>query len=98
MVRGVGIAVTAVYGTYQCAEMATTARGFGIDVPMFRHARVYSFSARAFMGLPCPTKIAGRRGTVLTTVLREGWERSKYWDAGGDYLWVAAHESYHDAP
>ena len=70
MVRGVGIAVTAVYGTYQCADIDSTARGFAIDVPMLRQARVYALSARAFMGLPCPTKMAGKRETVLTAGLR----------------------------
>src|ERR1039457_6363934 len=31
----------------------------GIRSPMSRHPLVYALSVRAFMGLPCPKKIAG---------------------------------------
>jgi hypothetical protein len=61
--------VTAVYGTYQCADMHTTARGFGIEAPIRRHACVYTLSARAFMGLPWPKKITGKRDALWDTLM-----------------------------
>jgi len=62
-VRGVLIAVTAVTGTNQCAEIDKITRGRGIRAPMETHAEVYSFFASAFMGFPWPKKIAGMRMT-----------------------------------
>lgn len=59
IVRGRTIGVTAVAFTYQCAEMARTARGFGAVWPKVRHAAVYRFCSSAFIGLPCPKKTAG---------------------------------------
>jgi hypothetical protein len=56
------MAVTAVSGTNQCAEIASTARGRGIPAPISRHARVHSFSSRAFIGFPWPKKSAGIEG------------------------------------
>jgi hypothetical protein len=40
MVFGFGSAVTAVAPMYQCAEMASTARGYAPAAPMGRHAAV----------------------------------------------------------
>jgi hypothetical protein len=52
MVRGRGIAVTAVACTYQCAETTRIARGRGTAWPNARQASVYRFFSRAFIGLP----------------------------------------------
>ena len=35
------------------------ALGTGVRSPMSRHPLVYALSIRAFMGLPCPKKMAG---------------------------------------
>src|SRR5215472_1552396 len=66
MVRGAAIAVTAVPGMYQWAEIASTARGLGVSpAPSAAQARVQGFSCKAFIGLPCPRKTAGSR-TLMT--------------------------------
>ncbi len=52
MVRGRGIAVTAVALMYQCAETTSTARGLGTASPKARHASVYRLVHSAFIGLP----------------------------------------------
>ena len=44
--------VTAVALVYQCAEITRIARGFGTAWPNARHASVYRFRSRAFIGLP----------------------------------------------
>src|ERR1700712_639422 len=59
MVRGFGIAVTAVALMYQCAETTKIARGRGTDSPKARHAFVYRFVCRAFIGFPWPMNAAG---------------------------------------
>src|SRR6185437_15457035 len=59
MVRGRGIAVTAVALIYQCADTTRIARGRGTDSPKARHADVYRLVSNAFMGLPCPMNAAG---------------------------------------
>ncbi len=51
--------VTPVCGTYQCAEIDRITLGLGMRSPMRRQASVKRLSSRAFMGLPCPKKIAG---------------------------------------
>src|SRR5512142_2421799 len=62
MVRGAGIAVTAVALRYQWAETTRTARGRGAtEAPKARHAAVYRLSSRVFMGLPWPMNAAGVR-------------------------------------
>src|SRR5664279_697896 len=65
MVRGAVLIVTAVPGTNQCAEIARIARGLGVRSPMLRHASVYALLEIAFMGLPCPKKIAGIGSSVM---------------------------------
>src|SRR4029453_15383314 len=62
MVRGRGIAVTAVALMYQCADTTRMARGRGTERPNARHAEVYRLLASGFIGLPCPKKAAGMRG------------------------------------
>ena len=65
MVRGAAIAVTAVPGMYQCAEIARTARGLGTSpAPSVAQERVQIFSSNAFIGLPCPMKTAGSRAPM----------------------------------
>jgi hypothetical protein len=59
MVRGRGIAVTAVALTYQCADTTRTARGRGTAWPKARQALVYRLTSSAFMGLPWPKNAAG---------------------------------------
>ena len=59
MVRGFGIAVTAVALIHQCAEITRMARGRGTDAPRLRQARVYRLISRAFIGLPWPMNAAG---------------------------------------
>src|ERR1700731_1191455 len=59
MVRGAGIAVTAVDPMYQCAETTRIARGLGTDAPNAAQDAVYRLSSSAFMGLPWPRKTAG---------------------------------------
>src|SRR3954469_11117827 len=59
MVRGRGIAVTAVACTYQCADTMRIARGRGTACPNARQASVYRFFSRAFIGLPWPKNAAG---------------------------------------
>jgi hypothetical protein len=61
MVLGAVLIVTPVPGTYQCADTASTAFGRGMDLPIDAHPSVYLFVAKAFIGLPCPKKIAGIR-------------------------------------
>jgi hypothetical protein len=51
--------VTPVPGTYQCAEIERIALGLRVCAPMRRQASVYPLVMTAFMGLPCPKKIAG---------------------------------------
>jgi hypothetical protein len=51
-VRGRSTAVTAVAGTYQCAEMHTIARGRRIDCPNADQPSVNALRASAFIGLP----------------------------------------------
>src|SRR5689334_4004912 len=59
MVRGEVATVTPVPGTNQCAETQRMARGRGISRPKADHASVYRFRLSAFMGFPCPKKMAG---------------------------------------
>src|SRR5574340_1243421 len=59
MVLGFAVAVTAVFGTYQCAEMQRIALGLGSAAPIVVHAAVYVLWESAFIGLPCPTNNAG---------------------------------------
>src|SRR5689334_7883013 len=59
MVRGRGIAVSAVACTYQCADTTRIARGRGTDSPKARQASVYLFFSSAFIGLPWPKNAAG---------------------------------------
>ena len=70
MVRGRGIAVTAVACTYQCAETTRIARGRGTAAPNARQASVYRFFSSAFIGLPWPKNAAGM------TVMRPSPRRS----------------------
>src|SRR3954467_12615656 len=63
MVRGRGIAVTAVACTYPCADTTRIARGRGTASPKTRQASVYRFFSSAFIGLPWPKNAAGM--TVL---------------------------------
>jgi len=59
MVRGRGMAVTAVALMNQSAEMTRIARGRGTVCPRTRHAPVYRLRSRVFSGLPCPMNAAG---------------------------------------
>ena len=59
MVRGRGMAVTAVALMYQCALTTRMARGRGTASPNARHAAVYLFTSSAFIGLPWPMNAAG---------------------------------------
>src|SRR5512142_1625183 len=62
MVRGAGMAVTAVALRYQWAETTRIALGRGAtEAPKARHAAVYRLSSRVFMGLPWPMNAAGTR-------------------------------------
>src|SRR4029079_9541100 len=66
---GRGIAVTAVYPTYQCADTTKMALGRGTEAPNARQAVVNRFVARAFIGLPWPRNAAGirRSGVLMST-------------------------------
>ena len=55
------MAVTAVPLMYQCAEIASTARGRGRLAPNARHAAVKRLVSSVFIGLPWPMKAAGMR-------------------------------------
>src|ERR1700712_3778618 len=59
MVRGFGIAVTAVALMYQCADTTRIARGRGTESPNARHALVYRLLCSAFIGFPWPMNAAG---------------------------------------
>src|SRR4051812_8371306 len=59
MVRGRGMAVTAVALMYQWADTTRIARGRGTAAPKARQAWVYRLSSSAFIGLPWPRKAAG---------------------------------------
>src|SRR5580704_14556055 len=59
MVRGAVAIVTPVSGTNQCAETLRIALGRSTRSPICFHASVYSFVRSAFIGFPCPKKIAG---------------------------------------
>src|SRR5688500_9764456 len=62
IVGGFSIAVTAVFGTYQWAEMLRTTRGLaGSAAPIADHPFVYELRDSAFIGFPCPTNTAGIR-------------------------------------
>src|SRR5664280_171653 len=73
MVRGRGIAVTAVALMYQCAETTRIARGRGTAWPNALHAEVYRLVSSAFIGLPWPKKAAGMvaAGLRVASVLTE---------------------------
>ena len=59
MVRGRGMAVTAVALMYQCADTTRIARGRGTARPKACQAWVYRLVSSAFIGLPCPMNAAG---------------------------------------
>src|SRR5689334_17543829 len=59
MVRGAVVIVTPVSGTNQCAETLRMALGQAMRAPICFHPAVYSFELNAFIGFPCPKKIAG---------------------------------------
>jgi hypothetical protein len=69
MVRGRGMAVTAVALMYQCADTTRIARGRGTARPKACQAWVYRFVSTAFIGLPCPMNAAGISSAV-TAILR----------------------------
>jgi hypothetical protein len=48
-------------GTYQWAEMQSTARGRGAEAPRAAQAFDHSLGSKAFIGLPCPKKMVGIR-------------------------------------
>src|SRR6185503_11541743 len=48
-----------VAGRYQCAETQSTARGRGRSLPMDAQPSVQGLWISAFIGLPCPKKMAG---------------------------------------
>src|SRR3954468_10095847 len=75
MVRGRGIAVTAVALMYQCALITRMARGRGAASPNARQAAVYRFTSRAFIGLPWPKNAAGmiRPGSSGLCVISASW-------------------------
>src|ERR1700692_474312 len=50
---------------YQCAEMHRMALGRGRLAPIVAHVSVYWLRDRAFIGLPCPKKMAGIRDGYL---------------------------------
>jgi hypothetical protein len=64
MVLGAVETVTSVWATYQCAEIERIAHGLGISLPKALQAAVYGLLSNAFIGLPCPKKIAGRIGDM----------------------------------
>ena len=70
MVRGLDIAVTAVSGTYQCAEIIRIAFGLG-NAPASRVQASAYRPPSAFIGLPCPKKIAGARG--MNSLILRRW-------------------------
>src|ERR1041385_8652319 len=59
MVRGRSCAVTNVADRYQCADTQTIAFGFGLVLPIVAHALVHPLLWTAFIGFPCPKKMAG---------------------------------------
>src|SRR5262245_28151979 len=69
IVRGVGMPVTQVPGTYQWAETARIALGRGIVRPIRAQASVKGFLSMAFVGLPWPKKIAGMGEGIATDSL-----------------------------
>src|SRR5215218_8867563 len=77
IVRGLGIAVTAVACTYQCAETTRIARGRGTAWPNARQAVVYRFFSSAFIGFPCPKNAAGMTviapPAVVPLIIAPGW-------------------------
>ena len=64
IVRGVETAVTPVPSVYQCAEIATIARGRGSEAPSAFQSSVHLFVTSAFIGLPWPMKSAGIRSVT----------------------------------
>src|SRR5215204_1452791 len=69
MVRGRGIAVTAVALMYQCALTTRIARGRGAARPNARQAAVYRLTSSAFIGLPCPKNAAGIVSDALSMLM-----------------------------
>lgn len=59
------LTVTPVSGTNQCAEIERMARGRTVSAAIRRHPSVYSLFITAFIGLPCPKKIAGRMSAIV---------------------------------
>jgi len=59
MVGGERIAVTKVAGKYQWADTESTALGRRISFPIAAQPSVQALCINAFIGLPCPKKIAG---------------------------------------
>src|SRR5690606_14367137 len=72
MVRGRGIAVTAVALMYQCADTTRMARGRGTEAPNARQAAVKRLCSSAFMGEPWPRKAAGSGESLAMCMLRAG--------------------------
>lgn len=87
MVRGRGMAVTAVALMYQCALTTRIARGRGTDSPKDLQAAVYLFSEMAFIGLPCPKNAAGiTRGSAATSHQRLSAGSVPEWDNQGSAI------------
>jgi hypothetical protein len=58
------MAVTAVPGPYQWAEMQRIALGRGMFLAKAAQPPEYAFVARAFIGFPWPMNIAGMRAFI----------------------------------
>jgi len=58
--------VTAASSMYQCADTQRIAFGFGSFAPIEAHCSVYGFRSSAFIGFPCPKKMAGIRWGMVT--------------------------------
>src|SRR3546814_6570655 len=50
----------------QCAETTRIARGLPMDSPIARQPSVQAFDWMAFIGLPCPKKMAGVLSGIAT--------------------------------
>src|SRR5712692_10301926 len=59
MLPGERANVTAVSQAYQCAEIHRIAFVRGSDLQILLEPSVYALRSRAFIGFPCPRKIAG---------------------------------------
>ena len=86
------LTVTPVSETNQCAEMERIALGLSISTPTLFQRAVYAFSARVFIGLPCPINMA-----KSITFTKRRPESTKYHASGSRECFHPSNVAVHPA-